>query len=510
MNADNTQTTGLAEYGRIVRDQWWIVLSVTLVAVAVALVLTWRQDTRYAATAQLDFAGESQSLGIVGAPTFPSRTSKELAEFGAQTILQVSSLHRVRKALATDMSAGDLRGDLTATVDPQSNLVSVTAQAGDPNFAAALANALARQAAQSAARALREQYRGAALDLRRREITLGQGQKDTAQSALYNQQITRLQALANIAQPVSIAKLAQPSDDPVSPKPVRNGVLGAIVGLLLGLLAAFVRDSFDKRLRNLHDVHGVLDLPILGHLRDEAMGGAGSLPGAVKLAPIDLETFSILRANLRHLDGDRPRQTIAVTSAAPGEGKSTIAASLALSSALAGQRTLLVEADLRRPSLAERLGLPPDGPGLADYLAGRAAPGEVVRSLSSPEPSLPLAVVLAGSPSSRPVELLGSPRFADFVTQVRAAYEVIVFDTSPLLTVADTLELLPHVDATVVCVRAGQTRDDEARAANAVLERVPHGAAGLVITGVKRGREADCGYYSRTYEREIVPAGASR
>ena len=507
MNTDNTATTGLAEYGRIVRDQWWIVLSVMLVAVAVALVLTWRQDTRYAATAQLDFAGESQSLGIVGAPTFPSRTSKELAEFGAQTILQVSSLHRVRKALATDVGVTDLRRDLTAAVDPQSNLVSVTAQASDPNFAAALANALARQAAESAAKGLREQYRAAALDLRRREITLGQGPKDTAQSALYNQQITRLQALANIAQPVSIAKQAQPDDSPVSPKPVRNGVLGAIVGLLLGLLAAFVRDSFDKRLRNLDDVQDVLDMPILGHLRDEAMGGAGPLPGAVKLAPIDLETFSILRANLRHLDGGRPRQAIAVTSAAPGEGKSTIAASLALSSALAGHRTLLVEADLRRPSLAERLGLAPDGPGLTDYLAGTATPAEVVSSLS--EPALPLAVVLAGSPSSMPVELLGSATFADFVTQVRGAYEVIIFDTSPLLTVADTLELLPHVDATVMCVRAGQTRTDEARAASAVLAHVPHGAVGLVITGVKRGRESDVGYYSRAYEREIAPLRAA-
>jgi capsular exopolysaccharide synthesis family protein len=511
MNNDANATTGLADYGRIVREQWWVILAVTLVCVGASIVLTLRQDTRYAATAQLDYAGESQSLGIVGAPTFPSRTNKELAEYGAQTILQVSSLHKVREALATSRSVSDLREDLVATVDPQSNLVSVIALADDPNFAAALANQLAVQTTNTATTELRQHYRDAALDLRRREITLGRGAKDVAQSALYDQQITRLQALANIAQPISVVRQAQPESDPVSPKPVRNGVLGAVVGLLLGLLAAFVRDTFDKRLRNLEDVNGVLDMPVVGHLRDEAMGGAGALPGAVKLAPIDLETFSVLRANLRHLGGDRPRQAIAVTSAGAGEGKSTIAASLALSSALAGQRTLLVECDLRRPSLARRLGLPPGGLGLSDYLDGTAAPSQVVRSIGAPGqggnvPPLPLAVVLAGTPTSAPVELLGSPTFADFVVQVRAAYEVIVFDTCPLLTVADTLELLPHVDATVMCVRAGQTTQDQARAAGDVLERVPHGAVGLVITGVKRGQEAVCGYYSSAYERRVAVA----
>ena len=121
-------------------------------------------------------------------------------------------------------------------------------------------------------------------------------------------------------------------------------------------------------------------------------------------------------------------------------------------------------------------------------------------------PPLPLAVVLAGSPTSAPVELLGSPAFAGLVEQVRAAYDVIVFDTCPLLPVADTLELLPHVDATVVCIRAGQTTHDQARAAGDVLARVPHGVGGLVITGVKRGQEALYGYYSADYDRRPAVA----
>ncbi|MEA2217696.1 MAG: tyrosine-protein kinase [Solirubrobacteraceae bacterium] len=531
-DADATGS-GLADYARIVRERRWLIVVVTLACVGTAVGLTLRQQPRYAAIAQLDYAGENQSLGIVGAPTFPSRTSKELAEYGAQTILATSALHRVRKALATPRSVASLRGQLAASVDPQSNLVSVVAVADDPNFAAMLVNELARQTADGASRRLRFGYLVAANDLQRRRLKLGLGAKDVAQSSLYDQQITRLQALANIARPITVVKPAQPDADPVSPKPVRNAVVGLVVGLLLGLLAAFVRDAVDKRLRSVRDVRDVFDMPVVGHLRNDAMGAAGPLPGAVTLTPGDLEAFSVLRANLRHLGGDMPCHAIAVTSATPGEGKSTIAASLALSSALAGRRTLLVECDLRRPSLAGRLGLPEDGPGLTDYLAGAAGPGDVVHSLGlDPPPEivakgsrrrdaarsggsrlgapvrdasagalagaaapLPLAVVLAGSPSTRPVALLGSPTFAELVAHVRGAYQVIVFDTSPLLTVADTLEVLPHVDGTLLCVRAGHTVRDQAEAARAVLERVPHGVVGLVITGVKRGSEAACGYY---------------
>lgn len=515
MNDDTTTTGGLADYGRIVRERRWIILVVTVVCVAASVLLTLRQHNSYASIAQLDYAGESQSLGIVGAPTFPSRTGKELAEYGAQTILQVSVLHRVREALATDLSVVKLREQLSASVDPQSNLVSLVAVADDPNFAASLANEVARQTANAAATSLRKQYTLAANDLRRRERALGHSAKDIAEAALYSQQITRLRALSNISAPVTIVRQAQPESNPVSPKPVRNAVLGLFVGLLLGLLAAFVRDTLDKRLRNPDEVRGVLDIPVVGHLRDQAMGGAGPLPGAVTLTAGDLEAFSVLRANLRHLGGDKPRHAIAVTSATAGEGKSTIAASLALSSALAGQRTLLVECDLRRPSLAQRLGLAETSPGLIDYLTGAAAPADVVQTLgvagtTTPmlggAPPLPLAVVLAGSPTERPVALLGSPAFVEFVAQVRAAYQVIVFDTSPLLTVADTLELLPHVDGTLVCVRTGHTTRAQAQAARSVLARVPHGADGLVITGVKRCLQTVYGSY---HANEPTPAVAT-
>jgi Mrp family chromosome partitioning ATPase len=277
---------------------------------------------------------------------------------------------------------------------------------------------------------------------------------------------------------------------------------------------AFVRDSLDVRLRGSREIQAEVKLPLVGHVGNDAMGRAAvSTNGHGKLSAADLEGFRILRKNLEFLDIDSPLRTMAVTSALPEEGKSTVAAALAWAYAQNGKSTLLVECDLRRPALAERLGLN-QAPGLSDYLTEQAGPQEVLQSV--PTASAPgdskngngeaplhtaaeLVVITAGTPVPRPSDVLASQRFRDFLAQVRDAYDVVVLDTSPLLSVSDTLELLPQVDGTVLCVRAGQTRREEAKAAKAALDHLPDRPTGLVVTGIKEGEEADYGYYSSAH-----------
>jgi capsular exopolysaccharide synthesis family protein len=205
-----------------------------------------------------------------------------------------------------------------------------------------------------------------------------------------------------------------------------------------------------------------------------------------------------MRTNVDFLDVDSRLTTLAVTSALPEEGKSTVACSLACAYALAGKRTLIVECDLRRPTLAHKLGLG-NGPGLSDYLAGEAEPQAVVQPVALPGAQAPLVAIVAGTPSPRPAELLGSQRFGAFLDEVARAYDVVLLDTSPLLSVVDTLELVPRVDGVVVCVRAQQTTRDQAQAAKAALEHFPARPTGVVVTGVRAGDELDYGYYSYAY-----------
>jgi len=259
---------------------------------------------------------------------------------------------------------------------------------------------------------------------------------------------------------------------------------------------------------------------MLGSVRNEAMGFAGPIGnGRGLMSDADLESFRILRTNLEFLDVDHPLKSVVVTSAFPEEGKSTVAASLAFASVAAGKRTLLVECDLRRPVLAGRLGIEP-APGLADYLLGRAGPQEVLQRVEIPAPSpngngasdgegsdadqavaVPdggdrtLVCITAGATQPHSAELLGSKRFRDFLAAVTAAYDAVILDATPLLAVVDALEVLPHADGVVVCVRAARTTRDQVRAARSALEHLPERPMGLVVTGIRSGDEGDYGYY---------------
>jgi non-specific protein-tyrosine kinase len=178
---------------------------------------------------------------------------------------------------------------------------------------------------------------------------------------------------------------------------------------------------------------------------------------------------------------------------------------------MGGKRTLIVEGDLRRPTLAERTGIKAT-PGLSDYLVGRAEPAEILQTIAPPSAgangnqavagttAVPFVVITAGTPSPQPAELLRSKRCAEFFAQVRDAYDVVIVDSCPLLSVADTLELLPLADAVVMCVRASKTTRDQARAATAAMAHFPDRPTGAVITGVRaRDQASYLGYYSYGY-----------
>jgi capsular exopolysaccharide synthesis family protein len=223
-----------------------------------------------------------------------------------------------------------------------------------------------------------------------------------------------------------------------------------------------------------------------------------------------------MRQNLDFLDAERSLRSVAVTSALAQEGKSTVAALLAHANAAAGKRTLLLECDLRRPTLAARLGLK-EAPGLCDYLGGSAAPQEILQTVATNplaeldehnggptaaprHPAARLVCITAGS-SPRPAELLASDRFRAFMAEVREAYDFVVLDTSPLVPVVDTRELLPLVDGVIVCVRAAQTTREAAAAAKEALGRTPSRPTGIVVTGITPRTDLYYHYYSSYSER---------
>lgn len=521
-----SQQGTIRTYLELVREHRVLIVAMAVLTAGAALAFSLAQEPRYTARASLQFQDQSQDLARAGVASALSVTAQELAAKGSETLLEVEVLDAARRRLKLDRSSASLRRDLATTVDEKSNLVTIEAAAGSGRLAAALADTVADAAVRTQTRAERSRY-GRAADrvagqlraLRRRG---GRGQ--AAAEVAFFDRLAALQTLSVNATPVTVTSRASVPGSPSSPKPLRNAILGLLIGLLVGGALALLRESLDTRLRDGADVQQQLELPVVAMVREQAFALTPFVDaGSGLMDDQDVEAFRILKTNLQFIDIDKQIKTIAVTSPFPEEGKSTVASSLALASEASGTRTLLIECDLRRPALAGRLGATQE-PGLTDLLSGAATAADAMQSIDYAKAAEPtgdngsllvrewqkreqgsLAFVAAGSKAPLPTEMLASQRFREFLEEARNDFELVIVDTAPLLSVADTREVLPLVDGILVCIRVDRTTRDQALAGKAVLERLPKKPSGVVVTGLKRGRAANYGYYAQAYEQYTAP-----
>lgn len=433
----------------------------------------------------------------------PNETETPAAETSAE-----------ESSTGAQLSEDELADAVTAGVDIRTNLVTLEAESSDAELAARIANAFAEEIRIDGDKDLDRLLDKAAQRIEEDIEVVREGPEngpDLIELSALRQRLNGIELLKLVAEPVVINRRATAPESPESPKPARNTVIGLLIGLIFALLAAFVRSSLDRKVHTPHDVHDELGLPILGRVPEKALGYAGlAKNGRLAMPESDFEAFRMLRMNLGFLEPeDGQLRSVLVTSGGPEEGKTSVSLSLASAAALAGQRVLLVEADLRRPTIATRTGLAP-APGLTDYLQGNAGPAEILQtidldapSLATPakngsesdSPSAQMVVITAGTQASTPAELLAGERFTAFIEKVTTAYDLVVIDTSPLLAVVDPVEIAPHVDGVLVCVRVRRTTRDQVRATRATLSMVGESAMGAVATGIKRGDRESGDYY---------------
>ena len=514
----------LGDYLHVLRRRRVLIVLITLGVFGAALASSLTKSPIYTAQAQLQFLDPLADLDIVGTggETLPELPANQRSATNAELLTRPEVTKLVASRLDTAVSESGLRAAIDTRVSPQTNLVVIEASWGDSQFAADLANGFASAARTIAQRETQQRLERIEDSLRNRLKTAqeslpvpGEPAQDPGlvfRIASLEQSLSNVRSVAEVSEPVQIAQRAVAPGAPTSPNPVRTGILGFVVGLVLGLLVAFVRDSLDRRLHSAQDVHDELDMPVLGRVGAAAFAYPGLVSnGGPTMFENEFEAFRVLRMNIGYLSTDKaaPR-TILVTSPLAGEGKSTVSVSLASAAAIAGQRVLLLECDLRKPSLARRLKIAAE-PGLADYLMGSVGPSEMLQEVALSEPrkldggaavskdgdDRPLermVCVTAGRPVTNAPELLQSERFKDMLQKVGRAYDLVVLDGSPLLAVADPLEMVPLVDGVLLCVRAQQTTREHVRAARSALGHLPDRPAGAVMTGLKPGHES-YGYY---------------
>jgi capsular exopolysaccharide synthesis family protein len=408
---------------------------------------------------------------------------------------------------------------LSVSAPGESNIVTVSATAASPDLAAAIANTYGNVFVQEQQNSNHQYYASALALVDKQLATLSPAQRaGTAGLALQD----RAQSLGVLAEMrsgnVQLAQAAAVPTSPSSPKVSRNTIIGAVLGVLLGLGFAFLLERLDRRIREPEELEAIYGLPLLGVVPEiAALGRSARRNGhaAGALSTGEAEVFDLIHAYLRYCNVDRGElRALLISSAAPGDGKTTVARHLAASAARTGSHVLLMEVDLRRPTIARQLAIR-SRPGLVDVLIGAAELGKATQSidldpLSAQRPEEgALHVLVAGSiPPPNPAALIQSQAMEVVLRKARSAYDLVVIDTPPLTAVSDAFPLLGKVDGVVIVGWVGRNRRDVAQRLHKTLDGVEAPLLGVIANGVKVHGLGAYGY-DYSYTQDEHPAGAS-
>jgi succinoglycan biosynthesis transport protein ExoP len=451
---------------------------------------------KYTATASLSFSVSSLSQQIAGlSPSSSSLLAQQASNLELVRLGDMAA--KTASLLGHGLTEEKVASILSISGQGESSVVDVAATATSPTLAASIANTYANQVVKEQQSA-RSQYFKSALALVERQLAALSPQQRVGSDGLQLQ--NRAQTLRFLAElnygNVQIAQEALAPTKPSSPKTSKNTALGVLLGLILGFGLAFLLERMDRRIRRPEDLEAIYRLPRLGLVPKSAAlspSSRGKGDRQAILPPAEAEVFSLIRAHLRFFNFDRDLRTVAIASAAQGDGKTTIARHLAEAAARLGSRVLLLEADLRHPTLSQQLEIQP-GPGLADVLIGAIPIGEATQPVNVQAPpgegaaGRTLDVLVAGAVlPPNPGELLESKAMENALAQARLAYDLVVIDTPPLTAVSDAFPLLVKVDGVVVVGWVGRSRRDAAEQLHQVLEGSGAPLLGVIANGATSG-----------------------
>lgn len=428
----------LTDLVRILRRRWIPIVAAGIVGVGAAAGVSALQAPSYASTTQ------------VFVSTQTGETSNDLAQSNAYTLSRVltySELASSERVLADvvadlglDVDVRDLARRVTATPVPETTIIEITATSGDPQRAADIANATATSLADV---------------------------------------VDEIEGTSTQASPVRLTTVeaARPPESASSPSWPLNMLLGGLAALVLATGFVVLRDLLDTRIRSPHDVELATHHPVIGTIAFDER--AGDRPLVVHDAPHDFraEAYRSLRTNLLFVEVEGGQRTFVVTSSVAGEGKTTATANLAIALAQSGETVLLIDADLRKPKVADTLAI--EGRiGLTTVLIGEADIDDAVQDWGGTG----LFVLPAGRVPPNPSELLGSRAMESLLRGLEDEFDWILIDAPPLLPVTDAAVLGTRTAGAIVVAASGKTTRGQLDGALTRLGTVDVSIAGILLT----------------------------
>jgi polysaccharide biosynthesis transport protein len=511
----------LKQYFSVLFRWWWLILASVVVAAGSSYFASLSSPRSYLANTTLMVG---QALQNPNADASQLYTGAALAQSYSDLARREPVLRSTLNSLDLQWDWGALQSMVTSRVVPGTQLLEISVIDTDPQRAMVLANEIAQQlilqgpsgsnpemAAErqfilSQTADLKANIKKSQEEIRQlddemaqstsaRQIQDARSRQTAFQSQVSSWQATYAQLLSNLQQGstnfLSIVEPARMPSGSVGAGALSNVLLAAAIGFVLSAGAAFLLEYLDDSIKSADDVTHTLGLPTMGQIA--YISGSNNSDKLITIlqprSPIS-EAYRILRTNLQFSVVDRALKTVMITSSSPEEGKSLTAANLAVVMAQAGAKTLLIDADLRRPTQHEIFDLD-NNVGLSLLLSMNPLPIDNILQNSSIEN---LKIVTAGPLPPNPAELLGSKRMVALLETFKQHADFIVMDSPPILVVSDSLALANHVDATLFVMVAGHTRRGAAQHSKEALAAIGTSIAGVVLNRVAQ-RSASYSYY---------------
>ncbi len=510
----------LRRYFGLVRQWAWLLVLVTLLAAGIMFVISRRSTPIYQATttvlinqAPADKTTDYSSLV----------TSERLAQTYSQLMTKQPVLHGVIERLSLSESETELKQLIQVQPVRDTTLIEVRVENPLPQLAADIANALVSEFSEQNQSLQASRYTSSKDSLATQMTQIDQQIQEATQTlanlsssvdaevernrletilAQYRQtyayllqsyeqiRLAEAQSTSNVIQ----AEPATRPERPVRPRTLANTLLGGAVGLLLALGGIFLIEAMDDTLQSPEQVTRELGLPILGLIAHHATGDEKPMTQLEPRSAVS-EAFRSLRTNIQFASVDQPLHTLLITSPSPAEGKSTVAANLAVVLAQSGKRVALVDADLRRPRIHKILDLP-NHSGVSDLFVQAELSLDGALRQGQTEG---LLVITAGETPPNPAELLGSERMIQILQAIAEQVDVIVLDTPPVLAVTDSAVLAPRVDGVLLVLKPNVTQMAAARQTVEQLRRVGARVLGVVLNQVDLKKSRYQYYYKGYY-----------